>query len=200
MGARATGFSLEGMLEMTLQCDHPDRVRVRAERAFFDRKRDQWVIRHRNGMVNTGLNIALDRMFGLSGPPAVVGFIGVDNNTTAVTSATAFLHGAGAGSAATTIIKALSPAATRTAQTVTGGATFANADFTSGVFVINKVGLLNTSTDAGTGLIDVIGGTGGTDPYSRTFVVDFTNAGTFTLIPQIALTGVASKGAFPSPL
>lgn len=157
------------------------------------------VLEDHNGVVNTGLNNLLDRWFNLSSPTAI-GFIGVSSNTTAVTATTVNLNGASGGTAANTIIKAISPAATRSSQTVTGGATFANADFTSGVFVINKVGFLTTSTDAGTGLIDVIGGTGGSDPYSRTFSVDFTNAGTFTLIPQIALTAVAVRGSFPSPL
>lgn len=217
---RPSSVGLDGKLFLTFECDHPDRVVVlrygqprprpvpgqviigTSSRgcATFDAKRGVWTVEDYNGVVNTGLNNMLDRWFGLSGPPAAIGFIGVGSNTTAVTAATAFLNGAGAGSAANTIIKAISPAATRSAQTVTGGATFANADFTAGVFVINKIGLLTTSTDAGTGLIDVIGGTGGADPYSRTFVVDFTNAGSFTLVPQIAMTAVAVKGSFPSPL
>lgn len=149
-----------------------------------------------NAFVNTGLNILLDRLFGLGTPPGAVSHIGVSSNTTAVTAATVFLNGASGGAAANTIIKALgsggAPATSRTNQTVTAGASFTNADFTSGVFIINKVGLLNTSTDAGTGLIDVIGGTGGTAPYNKTFSVDFTNAGTFTLTPQIAVTAQAA--------
>ncbi len=200
-GRDTVGFA--GVLFATLQCDHPDRVRIRTSSygdARFDRKRNLWVVSDQNGVVNTGLNNALDRWFALSGPPAAIGFIGVENNNTAVTASTAFLHGASGGSATTTIIKAISPAATRTAQTVTGGATFANADFTSGVFIINKIGLLITSTDAGTGLIDVIGGASGSDPFSRTFSVDFTNAGTFTLVPQIAMRAIGVKGSFPSPI
>lgn len=147
------------------------------------------LVAHHNAYVNTGLNNALDREWGLGG--TAIGWIGVDNNTTAVTASTTFLHGAGAGSAATTIIKALSPAATRSSQTTTGGATFANADFTSGIFVINKIGLLFTSTDAGTGLVDVIGGTAGSSPYNRTFSMDLTAVGTFTAVLQIAVTATA---------
>ncbi len=75
---------------------------------------------------------------------------------------------------------------------MTAGAVFTDASFTSGVFVINKVGLLNTSTDAGTGLIDVIGGTGGSSPYNRTFQLDLTSAGSFTLTMQIAVTASAA--------
>lgn len=150
---------------------------------------DCLVVVHHNAYVNTGLNNSLDREFGLGG--TAVGFIGVSNNSTAVTATTTFLNGASAGAAANTIIKAISPAATRTNQTVTGGATFTNADFTSGVFVWNKIGLLTTSTDAGTGLVDVIGGTGGASPYNRTFVLDLTGAGSFTVTAQIAVTAQA---------
>ena len=147
------------------------------------------LLRHHNAYVNTGLNNALDREWGLGG--TAVGFIGVSSNTTAVTAATVNLNGASGGTAANTIIKAISPAATRTNQTTTGGATFVNADFTSGVFVWNKIGLLTTSTDAGTGLVDVIGGTGGSSPYNRTFSLDLTSAGTFSVVAQIAVTATA---------
>lgn len=147
------------------------------------------LVNHHNAYVNTGLNNSLDREWGLGG--TAIGFIGVSSNTTAVTAATTFLNGASGGAAANTIILAISPAATRTSQTTTGGATFTNASFTSGVFVQNKLGLLTTSTDAGTGLVDVIGGTGGSSPYNRTFSLDLTNAGTFTEVAQIAVTAVA---------
>lgn len=192
-----------GSLKLELQCDHPDRVRISTTkhgRATFDRKRDLWVIEEPNGLVNTGLNLALDRLFGLSGPPAAISHIGVSSNTTAVTPSTVYLNGGSGGAAANTIIKALSPAATRASQVITAGATFVPADFTSGVFAIAKIGLLNTATDAGTGLLDVIGGTGGADPYSRTFAVDFSAGGTFTLVPQILITAVGVKASFPSPL
>lgn len=147
------------------------------------------LIKHHNAYVNTGLNNSLDREFGLGG--AAITSIGVSSNATAVTAATTFLNGASGGAAANTIIKTISPAASRSSQTVTAGATFVNADFTSGVFIWNKIGLLNTATDAGTGLIDVIGGTGGTTPYNRTFSLDLTGAGTFSVVAQIAVTAVA---------
>ncbi len=147
-------------------------------------------LRKPNAYVNTGLNNSLDREFVLGGS-STFGFIGVSSNTTAVVATTVFLNGTGAGTAANTIIKAVSPAASRSAQTVTGGATFVNADFTSGVFVWNKLGFLTTSTDAGTGLLDVIGGTGGSSPYNRTFSLDLTAAGTFSVTAQIAVTASA---------
>jgi hypothetical protein len=143
-----------------------------------------------NAYVNTGLSNSLLREFGLGG--TAVGYIGVSSNTTAVTASTVYLNGTVAGTAANTIIKAISPTATISGQTVTAGATFANADFTSGVFVMNKLGLLTTSTDAGTGLVDVIGGTGGTNPYNLTFSLDLTGAGSFSVTIQIAVTASAA--------
>lgn len=146
-------------------------------------------LRHRNAYVNTGLNNALDREH--NGTGTTVGFIGVSSNTTAVTAATVNLNGASGGSAANTIIKASTNV--RSSQTTTDTVTspFVNGDFTSGVFVWNKIGLLNTSTDAGTGLIDVIGGTGGSSPYNRTFSLDLTGAGSFSVTAAIAVTATA---------
>lgn len=159
---------------------------------MYEADGDCIVLAHHNAYVNTGLNNSLDREFGTNGGGTTVSHIGVSNNSTAVTATTVFLNGASAGTAANTIIKAISPASTRTNQTVTGGATFVNADFTSGVFIWNKIGFLNTASDAGTGLIDVIGGTGGASPYNRTFVLDLTGAGQFTVVAQIAVTAVAA--------
>lgn len=157
---------------------------------LYEADEDCLVVAHKNAYVNTGLNNSLDREFGLGG--AAVSHIGVSNNNTAVTAATTFLNGASAGAAANTIIKVISPTATRSGQTVTGGAVFGNADFTAGVFVWNKIGFLNTATDAGTGLIDVIGGSGGASPYNRLFTLDLTSAGTFSVTAQIAVTAVAA--------
>lgn len=178
----------KGELHVVITAEHPELIKYSADEAWFDEE-GRLHLKHHNAYVNTGLNNALDLEWGLGG--VAIGWIGVDNNSTAVTAATTFLHGAGAGSAATTIIKAISPAATRTNQVTTGGATFVNADFTSGVFVINKIGLLATSTDAGTRLVDVIGGTAGSAPYNRTFSMDLTGVGTFSFTAQVAVTGTA---------
>ena len=182
-GVKKTGRGL-----FVIEAEHPDRVIAKASKVWMDSD-GRIHMEHSNAYVNTGLNSALDREWGLGG--TAIGYVGVDNNSTAVTAATVYLHGAAGATAANQIIKAISPAATRTNQTTTGGATFANADFSSGVFVINKVGLLNTATDAGTGLIDVIGGTGGSAPYNRTFVLDLTGAGTFQATLQVAVTATA---------
>jgi hypothetical protein len=177
----------KGLLTLAIKAENLAGINVQADKVWIED--GILYVQHHNAYVNTGLNNSLDREFGLGG--TAVGFIGVSSNTTAVTATTVNLNGASGGTAANTIIKAISPAATRTGQTVTGGATFVNADFTSGVFIWNKIGFLITSTDAGTGLVDVIGGTGGTAPYNKTFVLDLTGAGAFTVTAQIAVTAVA---------
>lgn len=192
-----------GKLILRIQAERPALIRARATKKYWERNgRRLWfawlrkllptdvlVLEHANAYVNTGLNNALDREFGLGG--AAIGYIGLSNNASPVTAATVFLNGASGGAAANTIIKAISPVASRVAQTTTAGATFVNADFTAGVFIVNKIGLLTTSTDAGTGLVDVIGGAGGSSPYNRTFALDLTAAGTFTFTGQIAVTAAA---------
>lgn len=194
--AMSTARARSGVLTARIMAEKPELVRLYGLPLTAALKLPNvWMkdgeifLRETNAYVNTGLNNSLDREFGLGG--TAIGFIGVSSNTAAVTASTVNLNGPAGGSAANTIIKAISPAATRTAQTTTGGATFVNADFTSGVFVMNKLGFLTTSTDAGTGLVDVIGGTGGASPYNRSFSIDLVNAGTFTLVPQIAVTAVA---------
>lgn len=199
---RHEGLFLSGFLTLKIQAEHLDKVKISISenglvKYYPDGKTA--VVYEPNGFVSGGLNLALDRLCGI-GSPAAIGFIGVSNSTSSVTVATTFLNGGVAGAAANTIILPISPAFTSTGLTRTAGATFTSASFTAGVFIINKVGFLNTSTDAGTGLIDVIGGTGGSDPFSRTFSVDFTNAGSFTLIPQISISAINSKATFPTPL
>lgn len=95
-------------------------------------------------------------------------------------------------------IKAISPAATRTNQTTTGGATWTNSDFSIGSpsalnapINVGKIGFLNTSTDAGTGLIDVIGGTGGSAPYNRPLSITLATVGTFSMTGQIAVSAIS---------
>jgi hypothetical protein len=196
-------YGRKGTAIIAVTPEFPERVRFSADQSWWTDsegkrlrawnskgRRHTLHLRHHNAYVNTGLNNALDREFGLGG--TAIGYIGVDNNSSTVTASTVYLHGSAGATAANQIIKAISPSATRSSQTVTAGATFANADFTSGVFIVNKLGLLTTSTDAGTGLVDVIGGTGGSSPYNRTFVLDLTGAGTFSATLQIAVTAQAA--------
>lgn len=156
---------------------------------YVDLTKPYVYLEHHNAYVNSGLNNSLDRESGAGG--TTIGFIGVSSNTTAVTATTAFLNGASGGTAANTIIKPCTNSRSAQTTTYTVTSAFVNADFTSGVFVWNKVGLLNTPTDAGTGLIDVIGGTGGSSPYNKTFSMDLTAVGAFSVILAIAVTAVA---------
>lgn len=139
------------------------------------------ILTRKNAFVNIGLNNALDLLFALAAP-GVPSRIQLSSSTTAVTAATTTMGG-------TISNKAISPAASRASQTVTAGATFTQADV---AFVITKVGLLNTSTDAGTGLYDVIGGTGGSAPYNQPFTIDLTGTTSFSLTMQILVTAAAS--------
>ena len=190
-----SGFGLKGRLRCDIVIDgDPKDVNIQG----VDWKRDWnvddnglWLCRveRDNGFVNIGLNIVLDRLFGLSGPPAAVSHIGVSNDTATVLAAATLLDPtAGGGSPASPVIKAISPAATRTAQDVTGGATFTQADVG---FAMTKVGFLNTSTDAGTGLIDIIGGTGGAAPYAQPFTIDLTGATSWSMVMQIKVTAAS---------
>ena len=181
-------YGRKGKLIAVIEAEFVDKIKYLADKSWIDKK-GRLHLEHHNAYVNTGLNNALDREWGLGG--TAIGYIGVDNNSTAVTATTTYLHGAAGATTANQIILAISPAATRTNQTTTGGATFTNASFSGGVFVINKLGLLTTSTDAGTGLVDVIGGTGGSSPYDRTFVLDLTSAGTFLATLQVAVTATS---------
>jgi len=189
----------KGVGTIRLQCERPELVTVYGMPVkdaalilpgnvkFFESGEIELI--DKNSYVNTGLVNSLNREFGLGG--TAVGYIGVSSDSSAVTASTVYLAGAAAGTASNTIILPISPAATLSSLTVTGGATFTNSSFTSGVFAINKLGFLNTSTDAGTGLIDVIGGTGGTSPYTKTFSLNLISAGTFSFTAQLAITAVA---------
>jgi hypothetical protein len=176
----------------------PRLAHVEADEVYYN-DAGELVIKHHNAYVRSGLRNSLAREFGLGG--TAVGYIGLDNNNTAVTGDTRYLHGAAAGtSVATTLIKAISPAATLitdgagVVQSVTGGATVTDADFTSGIFIVNKVGfkLSNTLPEPDGDLVDVIGGSGGSAPYNKTFTVDFVNAAPFSYTAQIKVTAVAA--------
>lgn len=172
------GLRFSGLLRASLlEVERPEEVRILG---CDVREEDGVLVAERpNIFVNTGLNLALDRLFGIAG--AAVSHIAVSPDDQAVVAGTTLLDIAGGD--AGFVAKAINPAASRTNQTVTAGATFTNADV---AFAINKVGLLNTATDAGTGLVDVIGGTG-----NSPFTIDLTTAGTWSLVLQILVTAAA---------
>lgn len=192
---RKDKVGLSGLLIARIETLDPDAVVVEGmaglrrgrpvfERAGGGRWRSRPLTRP-NAFVNLGLQIALDRLFGL-GTVAAVSHIGVSADNAAVVAGTNRLDPP--GDATGIAVKAISPAATRSGQTVTAGAVFTQADVT---FAIRKVGLLNKATDDGTGLIDVIGGTGGAAPYDDSFTIDLTGTTPFSLTMNIQVTATA---------
>ena len=184
MNAVKSRVGFKGLMVATVEADplelrklKIDGPRFGKHRVKIKRRNGRVEIRVRNAFVNTGLNNALDRLFGLGG--TAIGYIGVSSDNTAVTASSTTLGG-------TVSIKALTTNS-RSSQTVTAGATFTQADVS---FSIRKVGLLNTATDAGTGLIDVIGGAG-SSPYNKPFTIDLTSLSSFSLTLQIQVTAVA---------
>lgn len=156
-----------------------------------------------NGVVNLGLQMALDLLSGVTAPH-ILQDIGIASDNTAVTATTVHLGGAAAvitsGASQNGFLRAYSPAATRSNQVLTAGATFTQADMAGAAFVIHKVGLLNDTADAGTGLgagpavgiFDVIGGTGGSAPFNQPFTIDLTGVTTWSLLMQIQVTAANS--------
>ena len=123
-----------------------------------------------NSFVNIGLENSLDLLFGLGGN--IVSHIGATSDTTPVTAATTKLDPTSDDDVQILPVQSLS----RTGRIVSGEATFTNANAN---FAYRKIGYLSTSTDAGTGLIDVIGG-GGSTPYNQSFNLDLTGALTWS--------------------
>ncbi len=150
------------------------------------------VYRH-NAFVTNGLNAVLERIGGVGTTAALSNFV-LAANTSAVTLATTKIDPV----VTHTSFKVFSPAYSVNAATsvATAGATYTQADIS---WVITKMGLANTTTDAGTttagaiaGVWDIIGGTGGSSPYNQAFSADYTGSTSFTLSPSIALTAAAT--------
>lgn len=183
-----TKLALSGLLIATIKVDPSefDKIAVGGvDVRDWQPRRGLMVVSRKNAFVNIGLNNALDRTFGLASPGAP-SHIGLSDDGTAVTATTTLLDPTPSG--LSPAIKAISPAASRSSQTVTAGATFTQADVN---FIIRKVGLLNGATDAGTGLYDVIGGSGSA-PYNQPFTIDLTGTTSFSLTMQIQVTASAS--------
>ncbi len=165
------------------------------------------VVHEPNGFVSNGLDVALNRLFAVGGPPSQILSLIVAKSSTAVAStdtsilgaATAPVFTGGTQNALSKALTAPAPAAAA-ANAISGGMSFTNADVTGGTnfWPINRVGLVNVAASTNLGLIDVIGNTASqADPYSRVFSVDFSSAGTFTLTPSIQITGVRRVADFP---
>lgn len=151
-----------------------------------------------NAFTNLGLHYVLDRIFNLNTPATSISHMGISADTTAASASTLAIDPAPTTS---TNIKALGTgtgavAASRTAETVSCSAGWTKADAN---FVIAKVGLFNTSTDAADdtvptvqGVLNIIGGTGGTSPYNEVLSIDLTGASSFNLTLQQDVTAQAT--------
>lgn len=180
---KQSGIGLAGLMIATIQMKPAefDTLRIGGVDVREWKPREgRAVLTRPNAFVGKGLTQSLDRIFNLT-PPTEPTRIQLSSDNTAVTAASTTMGG-------TVSNKAISPAASRTLNVVTAGATFTQADV---AFVIKKVGLLNTSTDAGTGLYDVIGGAG-VSPFNQAFTLDLTGATTFSLTIQIQCTASAT--------
>lgn len=162
-----------------------------------------------NGFVSGGLDMFLNKAFGVSGPPANIQCLIVAHSTVAVAATdTSILGGATAPTFSGTTQNALSKALTTPApaaaasNAISGGITITQADVNASAgatfWPMNRMGLVNVAAATAGGLIDVIGNTAAqADPYSRTFSVDFSGSSTFTLNPVITITGVRRVADFP---
>ncbi len=136
-----------------------------------------------NAFVNQGLQRALDLLFeDTQGALPGISHIGLSADSSAVTASTTSLDPGTAGSSVKTVANV-----SRTNQTTHGDATWTEADVT---WKIYKLGFLY---GAGvTNVVNIIGGTGGSNPYNEQLEIDLTNATQFSLRMGIDLTATAS--------
>lgn len=178
-----------GLLRARITTPDPDAVTVRGMtmRGDWTRARDGlWrspEFRRTNAYVNQGLQRALDRFFGIGGPPAAPSHIGVSSDNIAVTAATTALGGIERFAA----FGGATPS--RTGNVVTAQATFTPGAGAGQVdFAIRKIGL---SVGALTGnAMDIIGGAG-VSPYNEPLTLDLTGTSGFTLVLAIDTEFVA---------
>lgn len=135
-----------------------------------------------NALVNQGLQDLLDSWYSALTASRIT-HIGLSADTSAVTASTTSIDpGAADGSSIKTITNV-----SRTAQTVSGEATWTQADVS---WAITKIGLLTGA--AATDVVSIIGGTGGSSPYNEPFTIDLTSVTTWSLTLSIELTATAS--------
>lgn len=155
-----------------------------------------------NAFTNLGIHAVLDNIFAINTPSAL-SHMGITDDDQAVTAATLLLDPATGG--ANKHIRALGTGINATATSRTGNTVTAMAgwqktvDFAGGWWPIKKVGMLNTSTDAGDdtvpavlGVWQIIGGTGGASPYNEPFTIDLSNTSEAKLTLAIEVTPTAT--------
>ena len=136
-----------------------------------------------NAMVNQGLQRMLDLLFeDTQGALSGISHIGLSADTSAVSASTTDLDPGSAGSSIKTIDNV-----SRTNQTTHGDQTWTQADVS---WAITKIGFLYGALS--TDVVNIIGGTGGSDPYDEPFTIDLTNVTTWNLTMGIDLTATAS--------
>lgn len=173
-----SGLGLQGLMTATIRTPEDiDAARITGV-DWVRRQRGLIVVRRRNAFVNQGLENVLDLAFSLGG--SVISHIAVSGDTSAVTASTTTIGTPNS-------IKSISPAATRTDQTVSGGADWDEGDVN---FAIAKVGFLSGAS--ATAVQNIIGGTGGSSPYDEEFTIDLTAFNTFDLAIDIEVTAEAT--------
>jgi hypothetical protein len=158
--------------EITLKAEDLDKVIIEGLHSYKESYENGNVIisgRRSNTFVDIGLNNVILLFAGLGGSP--ISHIGVTNNADAVTASTTKLDPNGTDSVTIELVQNL----TVINSVMSGEGVFTHLN---AAFPYRKIGFLNTSTDAGTGLADVIGG-GGVAPYDKPFFIDLTGAGTW---------------------
>lgn len=155
-----------------------------------------------NAFTNLGIHAVLDNIFAINTPSAL-SHMGITDDDQAVTAATLLLDPATGG--ANKNIRTLGTGVNATATSRTGNTVTATAgwqktvDFAGGWWPIKKVGMLNTSTDAGDdtvpgvlGVWQIIGGTGGASPYNEPFTIDLSSTSEAKLTLAIEVTPTAT--------
>lgn len=123
-----------------------------------------------NIIVTSGKNLVLDRLFGLSGPPAAIGSVGVGTDSTAASVGQTQLNPSVAG---TVLIKTADAGTSRTGQVVTIKATFGTGEAN---FNWNEAGLFNGNVNGTSIMLNrvVIG------PFNKTVEVSIIYTTTIT--------------------
>lgn len=124
----------------------------------------------KNMIVNSGKNLALDRLFSLSGPPAAIGSVGVGTDSTAAAVGQTQLNPSVAGSV---LIQTADGGTSRTGQVVTIQSTFG-----TGVanFNWNEAGLFNGNVN-GTSIM-----------FNRVIIGPFTKTSAVSIIYITTIT------------
>jgi len=166
-----------GVLTAAIKAQFPERAVIQG--ADVSDHDGLIIVKRHNAFLTQGLQRVIDRLFEpLTGANTGLSHIGLGGDNTAVTASTTTLG-------TPNNIKPL----TNTSRALTygqGEATWTNVDV---AFPIYKAGLLWGT--APTDVANIIGGSGGSAPYDRSFTMDLTNAGEWTMTVRIRVTALA---------